>query len=251
MRNPDNDFSSSGEFPEWKERSIQLLGGKKVRKLQESNVLIIGMGGVGSAAAENLVRLGIGNLTIVDSDIIKASNINRQVPALHSTIGRAKVVVMEERLKDINPALNINALQLYLNEDTMDQLLADSYDFVIDAIDTLSPKILFIEALFKRGIPFASSMGSGGKTDPTKITIADFKKTYNCRLAYILRKKLRKLGVNGGFKVVFSSELIDKQLVMPTENEMNKKSIIGTVSYIPVIFGCMLASIAVDNLLTE
>jgi tRNA A37 threonylcarbamoyladenosine dehydratase len=243
-----NKLSAVGDFPAWMERNVQLLGAEKVKILNKARVLIVGMGGVGSAAAENLVRVGIGRLTIVDCDIVQASNINRQVPALHSTIGKAKVEVMESRLKDINPELEVSAVQTYLDDKSRNELLAEPYDFVVDAIDTLSPKIFFIEHLHKLGIPFCSSMGSGGKTNPTKISIADFKKTYNCRLAYILRKKLRKMGVDGGFKVVFSSELVDKDLVLEIDNEPNKKSTLGTVSYIPTIFGCMLASIVVDEL---
>lgn len=236
------------KFPAWMSRNLQLLGAAKCRALQDAHILIVGMGGVGSAAAECLARIGVGNITIVDSDKVQASNINRQVPALHSTVGRSKVSVMESRLKDINPDLKVKALEMYLNDDSRDQLLTGKFDYVLDAIDTLSPKIFFIEKLHLLKIPFASSMGAGGKTDPTKISIADFKKTYNCRLAYILRKKLRKMGVIGGFKAVFSTELIDKELVLASENEPNKKSILGTVSYIPTIFGCMLASIAVDEL---
>lgn len=236
------------QFPEWMSRTVQLLGEEKCDRLRQAHVLVAGMGGVGSVAAEALVRTGIGKITIIDNDIVQASNINRQVPALHSTIGKPKVEVMEARLRDINPELEIRALQIYLNDETRDQVFAEKYDFVVDAIDTLSPKIFLIEKVCKMGIPLASSMGSGGKTDPTKITISDFKKTYNCRLAYILRKKLRKVGINGGFKVVFSTEFVDKEHMSITENEPNKKSIHGTVPYIPSIFGNMLASIVVDGI---
>ncbi len=247
MNNSEN-IGKKEEFPEWMERTLQLLGEEKLRKLKNSHVLVVGLGGVGSVAAESLVRTGIGRITIVDCDIVQSSNINRQVPALHSTLGKSKVSVMEARLKDINPDLEINALEIFLDDDTGDSLFTTHYDFVVDAIDTLSPKIFLIEKVLSCGLPLASSMGSGGKTDPTKITIADLKKTYNCRLAYILRKKLRKMGINGGFKVVFSSELVDKDLVFETENERNKKSRLGTVPYIPAIFGNMLASIVIDGL---
>ncbi|MDA3822079.1 MAG: tRNA threonylcarbamoyladenosine dehydratase [Bacteroidales bacterium] len=234
-------------FPEWMTRTVQLLGAEKCGLLQKAHVLVAGLGGVGSAAAENMVRAGIGKITLVDNDTVQLTNINRQLPALHSTIGQAKVKVMESRLKDINPELNIITHELFLNEETLDFILEPSFDFVVDAIDTLTPKILFIEKVIKLGVPLASSMGSGGKTDPSKIFITDFRKTYNCRLAYLLRKKLRKLGVHGGFKVVFSTELADKGLVQEVDNEPNKKSVLGTVSYIPVIFGSMLASIVIDG----
>jgi tRNA A37 threonylcarbamoyladenosine dehydratase len=235
-------------FPEWMTRTIQLLGEEKCALLQKSHILVAGMGGVGSMAAESLVRAGIGAISIVDNDKVQPSNINRQVPALHSTIGMYKVDLMEQRLKDINPELNIRSFRTYINEESIEDLLTTRYDFAVDAIDTLAPKILFIREVIHRNIPLASSMGSGGKTDPGKITIADFSKSYNCRLAYLLRKKLRKDGIEKGFRVVFSSELVDKKRVFLTDNEQNKKSIVGTVPYIPVIFGSMLASIVIEGL---
>ncbi|MFC2129347.1 ThiF family adenylyltransferase [Bacteroidota bacterium] len=236
------------EFPSWMERTVQLLGPEKMQRLQQSHVLVAGLGGVGSVAAESLARAGVGEFTIIDNDQIQASNINRQIPALHSTIGKSKTSVMEERLRDINPDIKIHAHQYYINEETLDELLSTNFDHIVDAIDTLTPKILFIERVRKRGMSLASSMGSAGKLDPTKIKIADFKKTYNCRLAYLLRKKLRKMEIIGGFRVVFSTELIDKSLILPAENEQNKKSILGTVSYIPSIFGNMLASIVIEDI---
>lgn len=232
----------------WAQRTIQLIGMERFDMLSQSHVLIAGMGGVGAMTAEMLARAGIGTLTLVDNDTIQTSNINRQIAALNSTEGEYKADVMKRRLKDINPAIQINILKTYIREDTIDGLLNKPFDFVVDAIDTLSPKMDFIEKSYKKGYSFTSSMGSGGKTDPSKIAIADFGKTYNCKLAYILRKKLRKRGINGGFNVVFSAELVDKALLKMSEDEPNKKSIPGTISYIPTIFGCFLASIAVEGL---
>jgi len=229
-------------------RTVQLLGGEKCRRLMEAHVLIAGMGGVGAMAAEMLVRAGIGRITIADSDRVQVSNINRQVGALHSTIGRAKSEVMKERLLDINPQLTIEVFETFINEESMEQLFCTSFDFVVDAIDTLTPKIVLIEQTVKRGIPLVSSMGSGGKSDPSVIAITEFEKTYNCRLAYLLRKKLRKRGVEGGFRVVFSTEQVDRGLLEEAENERNKKSVPGTVSYIPAIFGCMLSAVVVEEL---
>ena len=186
--------------------------------------------------------------SIVDNDVIQASNINRQVPALQSTIGRTKTSIMEERLKSINPELIVHIRELYINEETMEELLSVSYDHVVDAIDTLAPKIFFIERVRKLGMNLASSMGSGGKLDPAQIKIDDFSKSYNCKLAYLLRKKLRLLGITTGFRVVFSTEMVDKSLILPAENEKNKKSTLGTISYIPSIFGSMLASIVVEDI---
>lgn len=230
------------------ERTVQLLGAEKTGRLMDAHVLVAGLGGVGSVAAESLVRAGVGEITIVDSDHIQPSNINRQVPALHSTLNQSKAEVMKERLQDINPDLVVHVREEYINEDSLDDLLSSPYDHIVDAIDTLTPKILFIERVRKMGRPLASSMGSAGKTDPSKIKISDFKKTYNCRLAYLLRKKLRKMDIEGGFRVVFSNELVDKSLILPVENEQNKKSNLGTISYIPSIFGNMLASIVVEDL---
>ncbi len=239
------------EFPNWMERTVQLLGPEKAKRLQGSHVLVAGLGGVGSVAAESLVRAGIGEITIIDIDKVVPSNINRQVPALHSTMGRSKVLVMEERLRDINPELVIHTHEYYINEETLDDLLSIDFDHIVDAIDTLTPKILFIEKVRKLGMSLASSMGSAGKVDASKIKIADFKKTYNCRLAFFLRKKLRKLDITGGFRVVFSSELVDKSLILPVENELNKKSTLGTISYIPAIFGNMLASIVIEDICSK
>ncbi len=236
------------DIPEWMNRTVQLLGPEKVHKLMDAHVLVAGLGGVGPVAAESLVRAGIGEITIVDCDMVQASNINRQIPALHSTLGKTKVSIMKDRLMDINPHLIVHISEEYIDEDTLENLLSVSYDHIVDAIDTLTPKILFIEKVQKSNGRLASSMGSAGKTDPSKIKIADFKKSYNCRLAYLLRKKLRKLDITGGFRVVFSTELVDKSLILPVENEQNKKSTLGTVSYIPAIFGHMLASIVVEDI---
>lgn len=234
--------------PEWAKRTVQLIGTEHYAALSRSHVLVAGLGGVGAMAAEMLARAGIGQLTLVDNDTIQPTNINRQIPALHSTTGAYKADIMEQRLKDINPQIKTSVRKTYINEDTIDEILNQPYQFVVDAIDTLTPKLDFIENSVKKGYSFTSSMGSGGKTDPTKIEIADFGDTYNCRLAYILRKKLRKKDIHGGFKTVFSTELINKKLLKDAEDEPNKKSIPGTISYIPAIFGCFLASIVVDEL---
>ncbi|MCA1746816.1 MAG: ThiF family adenylyltransferase, partial [Bacteroidales bacterium] len=164
------------------------------------------------------------------------------------TIGRAKAEVMKERLLDINPQLEAEVFETFINEESVERLLGTSFDFVVDAIDTLTPKIVLIEHTVKQGLRLVSSMGSGGKSDPSVIAITEFEKTYNCRLAYLLRKKLRKRGVEGGFRVVFSTEQVDRERLTEVENERNKKSVPGTVSYIPAIFGCMLSAVVVEEL---
>lgn len=234
--------------PDWTQRTIQLVGNDTYEALRSAHVLVAGLGGVGSMAAEMLARTGVGTITIVDNDIVQPSNINRQVVALHSTVGKQKTAVMQHRLKDINPEIHVRPVNQYINSDTVDGILSEDFNFVVDAIDTLTPKIDFIEQAVKRGYNLTSSMGSGGKTDPSKIGVTDFGKTYNCRLAYILRKKLRKRGIEGGFPVVFSTELTDKRLLAEATGEPNKKSVPGTISFIPVIFGCFLASVVVDQL---
>jgi len=241
-------MNSTGPHPGWQERTIQVLGQESFDRLEKSNVLVAGMGGVGAMAAEMLCRAGIGQMTIIDADTIQASNVNRQVPATHATLGREKAVVMGERLLDINPGLKLTVVNEFIREERIPEILSESFDYVVDAIDTLSPKIHLIYHTVNRGLRLASSMGSGGKLDPSQIQVADFGDTYNCRLAYILRKKLRKMDVHGGFRVVFSTEQVPKEMIIPVEGEPNKKSTVGTISYLPVIFGCTLASIVIRDL---
>jgi tRNA A37 threonylcarbamoyladenosine dehydratase len=241
-------MNPSGPHPGWQERTLQLLGEEKLRKLQESNILVVGLGGVGAMAAEMICRSGIGKMTIVDGDLIQAGNLNRQILSTHSKLLQEKAPVMAERLLDINPGLELTVLQEFIKEERIPEILSKPFDYVIDAIDTLSPKIYLIYHSLEKGLKLTSSMGSGGKLDPSQIRVADFGETYNCRLAYILRKKLRKMDVHGGFKVVFSTEQVPKEMIVPVEDEPNKKSTVGTSSYIPAIFGCTLASIVIRDL---
>ena len=244
-------MNHSGPHPGWQERTIQLLGEKKFARLHQAHVLVAGMGGVGSMAAEMICRGGVGKMTIIDGDTIQPGNLNRQLPATHSNMNREKAVVMGERLKDINPGLELTVINEFIKEERISEILQAPYDYVVDAIDTLSPKIYLIYHTVSRGLKLASSMGSGGKMDPSQIRVADFGDTYNCRLAYLLRKKLRKLDVHGGFRVVFSTEQVSKEMIIPVEGEPNKKSTVGTNSYIPAIFGCTLASIVLRDLVEE
>ena len=241
-------MNPGGPHPGWQERTIQLLGNEASEKLSHSNVLVVGMGGVGAMAAEMICRSGIGRMTIIDTDTIQPSNINRQLVATHASLNQDKVEVMGERLKQINPGLELTTLNEFIKEERIPEILQEDFDYVVDAIDTLTPKIQLIYHTVNRNLKLASSMGSGGKVDPSQIRIADFGDTYNCRLAYILRKKLRKMDVHGGFKVVFSTEQVLKEMVIPVEGEPNKKSTVGTISYIPAIFGCTLASLVIRDL---
>lgn len=238
----------TGPHPDWQERTIQLLGKERFGRLQNRNILVIGLGGVGSMAAEMICRSGIGKMTIVDGDRVQPGNINRQIPATHGSLDRDKAVVMGERLRDINPGLELTVINEFIKEERIPEILQAPFDYVVDAIDTLSPKIYLIYHTVNQGHKLASSMGSGGKVDPSQIRVSDFRDTFNCRLAYVLRKKLRKLNVHGGFKVVFSTEQVPKEMIIPVEGEQNKKSTVGTSSYIPAIFGCTLASIVIRDL---
>ncbi len=236
--------------PRWQERTELLLGEEAVERLNNSHVLVIGLGGVGSYAAEQIVRAGIGSLTMVDGDEVQLTNINRQLPADVHTVGQKKSHVLKKRYLSINPELNLNVVDTYLEDSKMSDFIKHTKpDFVIDAIDTLSPKIFLIKACVEQQIPLVSSMGAGARIDPIKVTITDLAKSYNDRLAFKVRKALRKHGVYKGVPVVFSSELPDKSAIKLVDNEQNKKSTAGTVSYMPAIFGLMCASVAIRKLI--
>ena len=233
----------------WKERTELLVGAEGLERLFESSVAVIGLGGSGAYAAEMLCRAGVGHLILLDSDVVSESNKNRQLIALDSTIGKPKSAVLAERLKDINPDVRLTLINCYLEEGSIQQLLGEhKVDFLVDAIDTLAPKIALIKYCVESGIPHVSSMGAGAKFDATAVRLADLSKSYNCPLAYILRKKLRKVGISKGFKVVFSEELPRREAIVAVE-ERNKKSNVGTISYLPAVFGCVCAQAAVEHLL--
>jgi tRNA threonylcarbamoyladenosine dehydratase len=233
----------------WQERTLLLLKEEKVNRLQQSHVFVAGLGGVGAYAAEMLCRAGVGAMTIADGDQVNPSNRNRQLLALHSTQGKRKALLMKQRLLDINPNLELTVLDEFLRDERTDQVLETPFDYVVDAIDTLSPKIFLIRQALKNNLPLASSMGAGGKMDPSQVMVADFEDTFHCNLARILRKRLRKLGVTGGFKAVFSSEFTGEDSICLIDNEPNKKSTVGTISYMPAIFGNVLASVVIRDLL--
>lgn len=241
------------ELPEdykWQERSLLFLGEERMERLRKCKVVVVGLGGVGAYAAEMLARAGVGSLVILDSDVISPTNKNRQLLALESTMGRYKSDLMEQRLKDINPSLEVIPIREYLTEENVSELLSPfKPDYIVDAIDTLSPKISLIKYAVKNGIRLVSSMGAGAKSDATKVTIKDISKSYNCPLAYILRKRLRKEGISKGFRVVFSEELPDTDAIVPVE-EQNKKSMVGTISYLPPVFGCLCAQAVLEELLS-
>lgn len=235
----------------WTERTELLLGKDKLNILQNAHVLVVGLGGVGAYAAEMVARAGVGRMTIADADTVGESNINRQLLALHSTIGRHKSEVMAERLRDINPNIELHVVTDYIRDEKTYELLdAAHYDYVIDCIDTLSPKVNLIAGALERNIPLVSSMGAGAKTDPTLVEIKDIGKTHHCPLAHMLRKRLHKVGIRSGFYAVFSPEPVREGAMILAE-ETNKKSNVGTISYIPAVFGCACASVVIRDLLGE
>ena len=229
----------------WKERTVLLLGENAVEKLSSSTVVVVGVGGVGAAAAEMLVRAGVGHIVLVDNDCVGESNINRQLPALHSTVGKVKTEVLSGRLRDINPDLVVETLAEYVSEDNM---CIGHPSFVVDAIDTLSPKIALIQYCLKENIPMVSSMGAGAKLDATAVRIDDISRTHECPLAHMLRKRLHKLGIREGFPAVYSIEKpLETAVIM--EESRNKKSQVGTISYLPTVFGCACAQVAIEDII--
>jgi len=233
---------------EWLVRSEMLIGIENLEKIRSAHVLVAGVGGVGACAAEMLCRAGVGKLTIIDGDTVQCSNRNRQLLALCSNEGRLKTEVMAERLRDINPDVQLEIISEFIRDERLIEIVGRPCDYMVDAIDTLSPKVFLLYHAVKNRQRIVSSMGAGGKLDPLQIRVDDLSKTYNCRLAYILRKRLRRLGVTTGIKAVFSTEQVDKDLVAPCD-EQNKKSVVGTISYLPAMFGCVCASVVIRELI--
>lgn len=238
----------------WTDRTELLLGKEKMQRLREAHVLVVGVGGVGAYAAEMLCRAGVGELTIIDADTVQSTNINRQLPATHATLGYPKVEVLAERFRDINPNIKLHALPIYLKEEDVSNLLSggnnnnSQFDYIIDAIDTIAPKCALISEALRRGIPIVSSMGAGAKSDITQIRFSDIWDTYHCGLAKAVRTRLKKEGLRRSLPVVFSTEQADRNAIITIEGEQNKKSTTGTISYMPAVFGCYLAEHVIRKL---
>lgn len=233
----------------WRQRTQLLLGDEKMQRLRKAHVLVVGLGGVGAYAAEMICRAGVGRMTIVDADTVQPTNINRQLPALHSTLGMSKAAVLEKRFRDINPEIELTVLPVFLKDENIPELLdAAQYDFVVDAIDTLAPKCHLIAETMIRRIKIVSSMGAGAKSDITQVRFADIWDTCHCGLSKAVRKRLQKMGIKRKLPVVFSTEQADAKAVLLTDEEQNKKSTCGTVSYMPAVFGCYLAEYVLKRL---
>lgn len=230
-------------------RTQLLIGEEQLQNLVNANVLVVGLGGVGGIAAEMIARSGVGKMTIIDADIVEETNRNRQIPALVSTDGLLKTDVVATRLQDINPDLELNIISNYMRDSVASEILDNgNFDYALDCIDTLSPKVFFIKACLDRNIPLVSSMGAGSRVDPTLLKIADINESYNCHLARYVRKYLHKLKIDKGFKVVFSPEQPNEFAQIKMMDARNKKSAVGTISYMPAMFGCAVASVAIRDL---
>ena len=233
---------------EWTERAELLFKKEGLQKLTGAHVMVVGLGGVGSFAAEFLARAGVGTMTIVDGDVVDITNINRQLPALHSTVGQPKVDVMGDRLMDINPELNLIRLKEFLSPERAYEIISDEYDYVLDCIDSVTPKLNLIISAKRKRVRIISSMGAGGKMDASKVKVSDISKTANCHLAKTIRKRLRKEKINK-VKVVFSSEIQDEKSLRMTDGSNFKKSFYGTNSYMPGLFGLYAAETVIRFLL--
>jgi tRNA A37 threonylcarbamoyladenosine dehydratase len=238
----------SSKSKHWMQRTTLLLGEEGMEKLQNSHVLIVGLGGVGSYAAEAICRAGVGYMTIVDGDTVDPTNRNRQLQALATTHGMSKAKLMEERLLQINPEVKLTVISEFQDPEMVITLLKNPFDYVIDAIDSISPKLHLIKTAKEMGHNIISSMGAGGKMDPTQLKVVDISKTYNCPMAHYLRKRLKKLGIKKGVKAVFSTELPLRASIMRTDGTNFKKSAFGTISYIPAVFGMTCASVVIREL---
>lgn len=233
----------------WLSRTQLLIGEPALRQLTTKHVMVVGMGGVGSFAAEFIARSGIGKMTIIDGDVVDPSNRNRQLPALATNHGEPKVQIMAKRIKEINPEIELNVIQEFVNPEIVAEQLNYKPDYIIDAIDSITPKLTFMKLAYESRIPMVSSMGAGGKVDPTRLHVVDISKTYNCPFAHQIRKRLRKMGIRKGIKAVFSDEIPDPNSIMLTDGSNFKKSAYGTISYIPATFGAVVASVAIRDLM--
>jgi len=241
---------SFDNVPLWQQRSALLLKPENLERLKQAHVLVVGIGGVGAYAAELICRAGVGKITIADGDVIDPTNRNRQLPALSSTEGKSKVELTAARLRDINPDAEIIPIHRFLKDEVTAEILSPGFDYVIDAIDTLTPKVALIVKCLELNYPLVSSMGAGGKLDPTQVKITDISESYQCRLAKAIRKRLHRQNIHKGFQVVFSDEKIPEHAVYSYDAEDDKSgSIVGTISYMPAVFGCCCASVVIRDII--
>ncbi len=234
----------------WQERAALLFKPEGLENLKNAHVLVVGLGGVGSFAAEFLARAGVGNLTIVDGDVVDITNVNRQLPALHSTEGMPKVHVVGDRLMDINPELNLTRVQEFLSPERAFEIVEEKYDYVLDCIDSVTPKLNLIIGAKRKRVKIISSMGAGGKMEASKVKVADITNTVNCMFAKTIRRRLKEHKIDK-LKVVFSSEIQDESSLKMTDGSNYKKSFYGTNSYMPGLFGLYMAETVIRYLLKK
>ena len=230
------------------ERTSLLVGSKGLEKLNNAHVLIVGLGGVGSYASEAIARSGVGKMTIIDGDTVDPTNRNRQLQALTSTHGLNKAMLMGERIKLINPEVDLSVIESFKNPDDMKDFMTQKFTYVIDAIDSISPKLYLLQTAYYNNQRIISSMGAGGKMDPTKIQVVDIAQTFNCPMAQYVRKRLRYMNIYKGINSVFSTELPAKHSIMKTDGSKFKKSAYGTISYLPAAFGLTCASVVIRDI---
>ena len=235
----------------WLERTELLVQKEGVEKLQKANLLIVGLGGVGSFAAEFVARAGVGKMTIVDGDVFDETNKNRQLPALDSTLGKSKAKVLAARLRDINPQIELVVLEEFLTPERAFEIVTKDFDYVLDCIDSITPKINLIVAARRKKVKIISSMGAGGKLDATKVKVKDIGKTKNCTMARVIRKRLKERKVDKGVKAVYSEEVQIPSSVKITDGKNYKKSYYGTISYMPAAFGLQAAAHVVNFIIKK
>ncbi|MBL0267494.1 MAG: tRNA threonylcarbamoyladenosine dehydratase [Chitinophagaceae bacterium] len=235
----------------WLSRTKLLIGEAALLNLACSHVMVVGLGGVGSYAAEFIARSGVGKMTIIDGDVVDPTNRNRQLPALATNHGQSKALIMEERLKAINPELEIKVIREFINPEMVLQQLDEKPDYIIDAIDSITPKVTFIRLAHEKGLRVVSSMGAGAKLDPTRLKVVDISKTWNCPFAQQVRKYLKQHNIRKGIKVVFSPEQPIKESLMLTDGKNYKRSAYGTISYLPAVFGAVAASVVIRDLMNQ
>lgn len=240
--------SRKADHPGWDERTVALLGENAAARLRQARVLVAGLGGVGGYAAEMLVRAGIGALTVIDADSVSVSNLNRQLIATIPNIGRHKAILFADRFHDINPDAAIDARVEFIDAACVGQLLDEGYDYVIDAIDTVAPKVALLSACLLRRVPVISSMGAGGRIDPTRVTITDLWQTRDDGLARAVRQRFRRDGLRRPLKVVASTEPPRRSALIEVSGERNKRSSAGTIATVPATFGIFLASHVINRL---
>ena len=236
----------------WLSRTQLLVGDEGLNQLGNAHVLIVGLGGVGSFAAEFIARAGVGHMTIVDGDVVDPTNRNRQLPALSTNHGVSKADIMAERLLAISPELQLRVIKDFIRPSMVEELLqAGPYDYVMDCIDSITPKLILLQKAYEHGFRIVSSMGAGGKMDPTQLRVTELFDTWSCTMAQYVRKRFKKLSVGAGIKAVFSVEPVRKESLIMTDGSNFKRSAYGTISYIPAAFGGVCASVVIRDLLGE